>query len=170
MEVGERISQLTRLAFDDISVDISSSGGVYAASLEGRTYRLELIEVSDGRISLLVDDRQVAAYVSSDSLSRWVTMNGRTFFMTRSSRRLATAHDGSSELIAPMPGQVRTVNVSIGDAVIKGQVLVVLEAMKMEIRLHAPFDGTVSLVDARLGQTVEREQVLVKLQAQPAHS
>jgi biotin carboxyl carrier protein len=63
-----------------------------------------------------------------------------------------------------MPGQVRAVNVSAGDHVTKGQVLVVLEAMKMEIRLQAPFDATVSSADANVGQTVEREQVLVKLQ------
>ncbi len=63
-----------------------------------------------------------------------------------------------------MPGQVRAVNIQPGDHVTKGQVLVVLEAMKMEIRLQAPFDGQVSSVDAHVGQTVEREQVLVKLQ------
>jgi biotin carboxyl carrier protein len=63
-----------------------------------------------------------------------------------------------------MPGQVRAVNTRPGDQVTKGQVLVVLEAMKMEIRLQAPFDGQVSAVDASVGQTVEREQVLVRLQ------
>jgi biotin carboxyl carrier protein len=62
-----------------------------------------------------------------------------------------------------MPGQVRAVNVSAGDTVSKGQVLVVLEAMKMEIRLQAPFDGQVLSIDASVGQTVEREQILVKM-------
>lgn len=66
-----------------------------------------------------------------------------------------------------MPGQVRAVNVQPGDSVTKGQVLVVLEAMKMEIRLQAPFEGQVLAVDVTLGQTVEREQILVKLQRAP---
>jgi biotin carboxyl carrier protein len=63
-----------------------------------------------------------------------------------------------------MPGQVRAVNVKPGDAVVRGQVVIVLEAMKMEIRLQAPFSGSVATVEASLGQTVEREQVLVRLQ------
>jgi biotin carboxyl carrier protein len=73
-------------------------------------------------------------------------------------------HHAAGELTAPMPGQVRTVNVSEGDAVTKGQTLLVLEAMKMEIRVQAPRDGVVSSVLVTGGQTVEREQILVKIE------
>ncbi len=63
-----------------------------------------------------------------------------------------------------MPGQVRSLNVSPGDVVTRGQLLAVLEAMKMEIRLSAPFDARVVSVEARLGQSVERDQVIIHLQ------
>ena len=156
---------MTRLAFDDIALELSSSGKSFVVSLEDREHRVELQESSGGRLELLIDGRRVIAYVSFDGQQRWVTTGGRTFRLTKAaSRRAAAAHDGSSELSAPMPGQVRAINVSAGDAVTKGQVLAVLEAMKMEIRLQAPFDGMVSAVDAKVGQTVEREQVIVKLQ------
>lgn len=166
MEVIRRVSQLTRLAYDDAALDIAPDGQGYSVSLDGRIHRIAVLDSQDGLLEVLIDGRRVRASVSSEGRRRWVTVGGRTFVLTRSSasRRSAAAHAGSSELSAPMPGQVRAVNVKSGDPVAKGQVLVVLEAMKMEIRLQAPFDGRVSAVDARLGQTVEREQILVRLQ------
>ncbi len=156
---------MTKLWFNGSAVEISADGSGYAASLDGQTHQVELIEASNGRLDLSIDGRHVPAYISSDGQTRWITIEGRTVRLTRQSaaQRAGGSHDGSSELIAPMPGQVRAVNIHAGDHVTKGQVLVVLEAMKMEIRLQAPFDGQVSSVDASVGETVEREQVLVKL-------
>jgi biotin carboxyl carrier protein len=58
------------------------------------------------------------------------------------------------------------VNVAEGDAVTKGQTLLVLEAMKMEIRIQSRMDGTVASVSVKVGQSVEREQVLVMVEGQ----
>lgn len=156
---------MTRLIFDDLSLDIAPEGDGYSISLDDQVHRAETLEITSGRLSLVMDGRRSNAFVTFDGQRRWVTVGGRTFVLTKSSasRRGLAAHEGSSELSAPMPGQVRTINIAPGDAVTKGQVLVVLEAMKMEIRMHAPFDGVVSSVDAKVGQTVEREQILVKL-------
>ena len=72
--------------------------------------------------------------------------------------------DHAGELTAPMPGQVRAVNVIEGESVMKGQTLMVLEAMKMEIRIQSPMDGVVKSLAVKVGQTVEREQVLVEIE------
>ena len=69
----------------------------------------------------------------------------------------------SGRLLAPMPGQVRAVNVSVGDAVKKGDTLLVLEAMKMEIRIQAPMDGVVGRLAVIEGQAVEREELLAEV-------
>ncbi|MEE1278520.1 MAG: biotin/lipoyl-containing protein, partial [Acutalibacteraceae bacterium] len=61
---------------------------------------------------------------------------------------------------APMPGTINAVKVSNGQAVKKGDVLVVLEAMKMENEIMAPCDGTVSSVPATKGATVNTGDVL----------
>ena len=70
---------------------------------------------------------------------------------------------GAVAVKAPMPGNVIKVNVKPGDSVKKGDVLVVLEAMKMENDICAPADGTVASVEAAKGSTVETDAVLVTL-------
>lgn len=62
---------------------------------------------------------------------------------------------GGEKVNAPMPGTILSVNVKVGDAVKKGQVLVVLEAMKMENEIMSPVDGTVTFVGVNQGATVE---------------
>lgn len=75
----------------------------------------------------------------------------------------AAGKAGSVVIKAPMPGNIMKVNVKPGDAVKKGDVLVVLEAMKMENDVCAPEDGTVASVDVAKGATVETDAVLVTL-------
>jgi biotin carboxyl carrier protein len=128
---------------------------------------VEIIRSENGRFDLLIDGKRVTAYVSSDNAKRWVTINGQTFILTKSSGARKGGHrhhHAAGELTAPMPGQVRAVNVSEGEAVTKGQTLLVLEAMKMEIRIHSPQDGVVKKLFVKQGQTVEREQLLIDIE------
>ena len=59
-----------------------------------------------------------------------------------------------------MPGNILAVNVTAGQAVKKGDVLMVLEAMKMENEISAPQDGTIASIDVRKGDTVNSGDVL----------
>ena len=73
----------------------------------------------------------------------------------------APAASGAGESItSPMPGNILAVNVAAGDAVKKGQVLMVLEAMKMENEIMCPCDGTVSSVSVTKGAAVESGTLL----------
>jgi biotin carboxyl carrier protein len=72
--------------------------------------------------------------------------------------RAAAAGDGT--LLAPMPGTVLAVNVTEGQAVVEGETLGVMEAMKMELALKAPFAGTVTAVGAAVGDLVRLGAVL----------
>ena len=62
---------------------------------------------------------------------------------------------GSVVVAAPMPGKILGVKASAGQAVKKGQVLLVLEAMKMENEIVAPQDGTVATINVNVGDSVE---------------
>ncbi|MBQ2885606.1 MAG: biotin/lipoyl-binding protein, partial [Alphaproteobacteria bacterium] len=64
---------------------------------------------------------------------------------------------------SPMPGTILSVNVTAGQAVKSGDVLVVLEAMKMENEIKAPKDCTVATVNVNKGETVDSGQTLVTL-------
>lgn len=67
---------------------------------------------------------------------------------------------GGETVNAPMPGNILAVNVTAGQAVKKGDVLLVLEAMKMENEIMSPVDGTVTSVAVTKGATVETGAVL----------
>ncbi len=68
---------------------------------------------------------------------------------------VAAAPAGGEKVNAPMPGTILSVNVNVGDAVKKGQILVILEAMKMENEIVSPVDGTVTFLGVSKGATVE---------------
>ena len=70
---------------------------------------------------------------------------------------------GDKTVTAPMPGTILKVNVSNGQAVKKGDVLMILEAMKMENEIMAPCDATVSSVNVANGASVETGTVLCTL-------
>ena len=70
---------------------------------------------------------------------------------------------GSVKITAPMPGNILDAKVNAGDTVKKGQVLLILEAMKMENEIMAPQDGKVSSVNVAKGSTVNSGDLLVSL-------
>lgn len=163
-----------KLTFDNTTLELKSNGNSYTVALDDRTATVEVLRAENGKLDLLIDGKRVTAYVSSDNAKRWVTVDGRTFMLTKSSgatsyskgKRRGAGGDQASGLAAPMPGLVRSVNVVEGESVTKGQTLLVLEAMKMEIRIHAPMDGVVKSVAVKVGQTVEREQELINVESQ----
>lgn len=73
----------------------------------------------------------------------------------------ASVPAGANTVVAPMPGTILRVDVKAGDAVKKGQVLCILEAMKMENEIMAGADGTITQVAVRQGDSVNTGQVLV---------
>lgn len=75
----------------------------------------------------------------------------------------ASAGAGSIAVTAPMPGKILSVKVSVGQAVKKGDVVLILEAMKMENEVVAPEDGTIASIDVTVGATVESGDTLATL-------
>ena len=75
----------------------------------------------------------------------------------------ASGSAGATKIEAPMPGKVLAVKTSVGASVKKGDVVMVLEAMKMENEIVAPADGTVASIDVNEGASVEAGAVLASL-------
>jgi acetyl/propionyl-CoA carboxylase alpha subunit len=155
-----------KITFDSTTLDLTPTGKSYRAALGDKTVDVEIVRADNGQLELLIDGQRMTAYVSADGAKRWVTVNGQTLVLTKASgaKRKGSGHDHASGLAAPMPGLVRSVNVVEGEAVKKGQTLLTMEAMKMEIRIQAKMAGTVKKLLVKSGQTVEREQMLIEIE------
>mgnify|MGYP001124807512 CR=1 FL=1 len=70
---------------------------------------------------------------------------------------------GSVKVSSPMPGKILAVKANVGDSVKKGQVILILEAMKMENEVVAPEDGTIASIDVTVGASVESGDTLATL-------
>lgn len=79
------------------------------------------------------------------------------------SSNVITQLSGANKITAPLPGNIFKVNVKTGDAVKKGQTLLILEAMKMENEITAHMDGTVVNINVNIGDCVSLGQVLIEL-------
>jgi len=139
----------------------------FKATIGDRDYTFSAMQQTDGAWLLSIGKQRVLAYVASDGDMRYVYADGNPFTLSVvDDRRKRRGGGGSAgDLTAQMPGQVVEVSVSEGDEVTAGQTLVILEAMKMEIRVTAPTDGTVHGVFVNQGDVVERGQRLVEVNA-----
>ena len=126
----------------------------YKVTLNGRTYE---VEVEAGKAMLLAEYEAVApAPVAAAPVAAPAAA------APAAAAPAAPVVTGAGEAVnAPMPGNILKVNVANGQAVKEGDVLVVLEAMKMENEIMAPKDGTVTQVLVQKGSTVDTGAPLV---------
>lgn len=75
----------------------------------------------------------------------------------------STGSAGAIKVTSPMPGKILSIKTSVGTVVKKGEVIMILEAMKMENEIVAPEDGTVASIDTTEGASVESGSVLASL-------
>jgi biotin carboxyl carrier protein len=163
----------------------------YIATIDSKEYAIEILDerhVSlDGQIlevdfesisgqpvfSLLADGKSFEAFVYPDEEAWQVLLMGRLYPVRvedEREKRLrlagggAAAEMGEYHLKSPMPGMVVSIPVEEGQSVEKGQVVVVLESMKMQNELKSPRAGTVARIRVKPGENVEQKQTLLSVQ------
>ena len=109
-----------------------------------------------------------AVRAARDGHRVFVKRGGRVFEVRRESIRPSSrpgkgSADHGTGLLAPMPGRIRKTLVARGDSVARGQVVLVLEAMKMEHAIRAPRDGVVTRLDHAEGDLVEAGTALAEI-------
>ncbi len=123
-----------------------------AGTVDGVSFRQ--ISADNHVLEAVVDGHRVRAVVNVQRDVIDVSYQGQRHVLTPMDRLAGAVEIGDGAVTAPMPGTVLDVRVEPGQAVEEGDVLGVLEAMKMELALKAPFAGTVSEVDAVVGRQV----------------
>ena len=116
-----------------------------------------------GEVIVRDGDRVARLYAVADGGTTWVFHDGVTYEITERRPTRARATASGESLTAPMPATVVHVKVEAGDTVTKGDTLIVLEAMKMELPVRAPADGRVVAVHCQPGQLVQPETSLIEL-------
>lgn len=139
--------------------------------VDGKTYVVDLEAMSSQSLySLLLDSHSFESFIDEAEEGWRVLLRGDLYDVTVVDERAArlaksaggvAAQSGDYHLKAPMPGVIVSVPVSEGQAVKKGDILVILESMKMQNELKSPREGTVARIKAKSGDNVEQSQVLV---------
>jgi biotin carboxyl carrier protein len=142
-------------------------------SVDGKVYEVDFESVSGQPVySLILDGKSHEAYVAAGDNNWQVLLRGRLFPVTvederekrlRSAAGGGVAETGEFHLRAPMPGLVVAIPVEEGQPVKKGQVLLILESMKMQNELKSPRDGTMGRIRVKPGETVEQKQTLLSV-------
>jgi 3-methylcrotonyl-CoA carboxylase alpha subunit len=128
----------------------------------------EVTPLGNGRYLVRDGTRQRLAYGIAAGDARWVFIDGQVYVIDpapASRRRVRSG--GDDALASPMPATVVLVNVEPGQDVAAGDLLVMLEAMKMEVQIRAPRNGRVKVVACQQGDLVEAGRPLVELEPEP---
>lgn len=134
----------------EVDFEPISGQPVYSLLVDGGSYQAHIYEGEEDALQVLLRGTLYTAYVVDEREKRLKAAAGGR-----------VADSGEFILKAPMPGLVVNVSVSEGDEVQKGDVLVILESMKMQNELKAPGEGKVSRIQVSAGDSVEHKQSLV---------
>lgn len=128
----------------------------FAITVNGKSYDVEVEEIGQG--STMVNN--------SPAISAPATSTPQPPAPAAAPKKVAggAIPQGADTIKAPMPGTILDIKVQSGDKVTKGQVLMILEAMKMENEIMAPADGEIASVQVAKGASVNAGDVLVAIQ------
>lgn len=136
--------------------------GSFWASVGKEEYTLNVHTALGDFIDLSIDGVRGTFTVSQFGDTHYVqSPNGEVVLRERPRFPNASGVEFQGGLFAPMPGKVLATEVNVGDSVREGQLLVILEAMKMEHRITAPISGKIKTLNVAEGDQVENGQVVV---------
>ena len=154
-----------RIGDQDLRIEYRARrDGKFRVLSEGRDMLVAAFACGTGRVDMAIDGRRLEFEVDRGN-DIWFAQGHRGGIELREMPRfpLSGFDDRGGGLHAPMPGTVLAAEVDAGDTVAKGQLLLILEAMKMEHRITAPRDGTIGELCVAVGDQVENGQLLVTL-------
>jgi 3-methylcrotonyl-CoA carboxylase alpha subunit len=148
----------------EVGVTATSSPGIYRLALPGGVRIARMLPAAPGHVRIDLDGRvlEASATLAGTTLTLDDGVEARRLVHVDPLAGAGIEEDGAGRFVAPMPGKIVAVRCEAGTRVARGQVLVVLEAMKMEHAMLAPADGRVEILRCRQGdQVAEGDELLV---------
>ena len=127
---------------------------------------VDVIPLGHGRYQVVSGSRRLVAFAVA-ARDVWVFLDGRVYTVTDSGAHGAARRsrmDDLGALTAPMPATVLAINVAPGQRVERNDVVMVLEAMKMELPVRSPRDGVVKAIGCQVGELVQPGTTLIELE------
>jgi biotin carboxyl carrier protein len=152
--------------------------GWFIAELGGREVRLELLERKPGSVTLAIDDQvgfyefhhdkgKLAEVVHDNQTYRSELKNPQQEQLERLLEQFGAGMGGGggdTKMSSPMPGKILGVSIKPGDKIELGQIVFVLEAMKMENELDSKIEGKIRSVNVKVGDSVQAGDVLFEVE------
>ena len=136
----------------------------YVVSVNGKQYDIEVEKVVGGYQPM---SRQGAAApvarTAAPAPRKQKVQQDPEPAQVKAQSTVANPSAGDTKMEAPMPGTILDIRVKVGDKVSDGQVVLVLEAMKMENEIVSPVDGTIASVMVKKGDTVDSGDILITI-------
>jgi len=151
----------------DAEITIELTGDRARAEIGGRSVSVELMPKPDGTfVAIFGHGRVIRSRIFTEKKETRVRTRGReaalTLFDPRDESAAGAAPESVSEVLAAMPGRVLEVRVEKGDRVVRGDLLLILEAMKMQNEIRAEADQVVASIECAPGQAVEAGALLIR--------
>ncbi len=152
---------------------IADPNGGHELSLGDRTFKAQLTELADHHYVLRLNSehRHLNLFTGDgpgghgNGLHLDICLPGRRWRLARHTRfeSVTSAGGGSGKVIAPMPGKVLEVRVALDEAVVEGQTIAVMEAMKMELAIKAPIAGRVARITVGPDDVIEADTLMIEI-------
>lgn len=133
-------------------------------NVAGQNVTIEYQDIAKNRLELVVNEKRFTCYVAQNDNEIFIHLDDGITFSVQVIDEFAEAAEGvanSGSINAPMPGAVVEVPVQVGTKVSAGDVVMVIESMKLLVELKAPIDGVVTNVGYGAGDTFNRGAVLL---------
>ena len=149
------------------SVAIERRNDIYYVTYDNTEYKASAEEIKPGHLKILVGDRLIKSIVTEGEKEKFVFLEGKVYKVKpveltgRKKRKKKEA--GESDLDSPISGKIVSVKVKKDLKVKKGDVLIVIEAMKMEYLIRAPYDGIISKVYFKENDQIEIGQKTIEI-------
>ncbi len=139
----------------------------YFVTYDNTEYKVTAEEINPGHLKIVVGDRLIKSIVTEGEKEKFIFIDGDVYKVVPvelTGRKKTTEQEsGKSDLDSPISGKIVSIKVKKGQQVKRGDILIIIEAMKMEYLIRAPYDGIISTIHFNEKDQIEIGQTTLEL-------